>query len=121
MPGCTDKELVRNLEVLQLADGSVALRPLLFKLKEIGFNLEGALVSYRSVQESAYVYCGSDPLPESAHVPLDELTPSDGGHPRLELKFKPGLRASTILEEAGEPSEGKNPRRTKERKIGFII
>lgn len=50
MPGCSDKELVRNLEVTQLADGSLALRPLIFKLKDIGFNLEGALVSYYSVQ-----------------------------------------------------------------------
>ncbi len=50
------------------------MRPLVFTLKEIGFNLEGALVSYRFIEEGAYVYCGSDPLPESAHVPLDELT-----------------------------------------------
>ena len=66
------------------------------------------------------MYCGSDPLPESAHVPLDELTPNEP-NPRLELRFKPGLRASTVLEEAGDATDGKNPRRTKERKIGFII
>lgn len=125
LPGSTEKELIRNLEVPLMADGGLLLRPLIFSLKKLGFGLEGALVSYKSVKEDVYVYCGSDPLPESAHVPREELAgqgeEEEDRRPRVELRLKAGLRATAALEEG--PGEGADAgkRRTKERKIGFII
>ncbi len=46
---------------------------LLFKLKQMGFPIEGTLISYWLVEEEVYVYCGVDPLPDEIKIPKDDF------------------------------------------------
>lgn len=119
LPGSSEKELIRNMEAPILPNGSLRLRMILSNLKQLGFPVEGTLVSYYSLKEKFHVYCGKDPLPETAHIPNDELLIEEERRPRVELRLKAGLKPTILKEE--QPGDDASKRRTKERKIGFII
>ena len=62
-----------------------------------------------------YVSCGHDPLPKFLHIPATEYEDNT-----LRLKFKTGLR-SEYCDNTRMDASSKAQKRTKERKIGFII
>lgn len=129
----TEKELILNISEPNLTFNShseIILTPLVNHLKSIGYPLENAMIWYYSPTARLKVYCGNDPLPYSISVPIFELLNNT-----LTLQCRGAIRNEfgTIVT-LGSPSSGKikpeeedaitshkSSRRTKERKIGFII
>ena len=126
----TERELVQGVQPPYLVFTSgqeVAIAPLLQLLKTLGYPLANAMISYYSVVAGLYVYCGNDPLHMSITVPLYEFSQN-----RLRLRCREVIRnefGSSVIIGQGLPLPFKaidaprSPtlRRTKERKIGYII
>jgi len=60
------------------------LAPIIEVIKDIGFAVDGHLISYFSYIENASVFVARDPLPADKVIPADSFTPEQ----RLVLKFK---------------------------------
>lgn len=125
----TERELVQGVQhpYLVVTPGQeVVIAPLLQLMKSLGYPLSNAMISYYSVVAGLYVYCGNDPLHHSITVPLYEFTEN-----RLRLRCREATRnefGSTVVIAQGLPQYKasevpRSPalRRTKERKIGYII
>ena len=97
-----------------LENGDLLLPGVVFRLKQLGYPLENAIVYYYSFQIGAFIGCGHDPLPKHCLLPKEEYE-----HDKtIKLRFKTGLKS----EYCDSPArEGKAQKRTKERKIGYII
>eukprot|EP00357_Protocruzia_adherens_P000120 CAMPEP_0115020620 /NCGR_PEP_ID=MMETSP0216-20121206/30287_1 /TAXON_ID=223996 /ORGANISM="Protocruzia adherens, Strain Boccale" /LENGTH=203 /DNA_ID=CAMNT_0002392595 /DNA_START=493 /DNA_END=1104 /DNA_ORIENTATION=- len=132
--GQDEKELVQDVEASTVTGGDLLLSDVVATLKQIGYPLEGAMISYFSEQEKFLVHCGSDPLDSSAVMARNEYE----ARRRIALKFRPGMKPYTSqgssssvtganptgpTQGTGAPANQKQApnRRTKERKIGFII
>lgn len=128
----TEKELILSISDPNLAYNShseIILTPIISYLKSLGYPLENSMIWYYSPTARLKVYCGNDPLPYSISVPTFELSNN-----ALTLLCRGAIRNEfgTIVT-LGSPSSGKikqeeeaitshqSSRRTKERKIGFII
>lgn len=124
-------ELVRDIVPPTLtfnSTGEFLLEPIIQQLKGLGYPLESSMISYFSHIGELYVYCGNDPLPMSVSVPVIELDEQ-----RLQLKCRAAIRNEfgTVLSIGSSPPvkvkheeqhrAAKASRRTKERKIGYII
>lgn len=130
-PEALEMELIREIGPPNLvfnATGEFLLEPLMQHLKALGYPLESSMVSYYSHFGELCVYCGNDPLPMSVTVPISELQDN-----RLQLKCRAAIRNEfgTVLSIGSSPPvkikqeeqsrTSKVSRRTKERKIGYII
>ncbi len=138
MPGSDDKELIKNIPATQNADGSVQLQSLIERLIEIGYPVQSSLVSYFSPADDIYTFVRREPLLDSDSIPASCIVDD-----RVYLKFRyneqltgdvtepreEGKREEADSDFEGEilstPQEiwsnGKANRRTKERKISFVI
>ena len=94
----------------------------------MGYPLDSAIMSYYSDIQKLFVYVGNDPVPKSAFIPTSELLETG----RLTIRVRRGAakddNINTItlrLKGKGKEIDGstspKSGRRTKERKIGYII
>lgn len=128
----TETELIVNVSDPNLVYNShseIILTPIINYCKSIGYPLENAMIWYYSPTARLKVYCGNDPLPYSISIPTFEMTNNV-----LALKCRGAIRNEfgTVVT-LGSPSTGKikqeeeaitshkSSRRTKERKIGYII
>ena len=111
-----EEELVPGMRVPVLQNGDVDFPLLMTKLKSLGYPLESAFAYYYSKDLELYVSCGHDPLPKFCQIPKTEYEESR----TLRLKFRPGLR-SEYCDNTKSDAGSKAQKRTKERKIGFII
>ena len=111
-----EEELVPDMKVPILPNGDVDFPLLMTKLKSLGYPLESAFAYYYSEDMGLYVSCGHDPLPKFWHIPQTEYKTSH----TLRLKFKTGLR-SEYCDNTRMDNNSKAQKRTKERKIGYII
>merc|ERR1712032_1336487 len=95
--------------------------------KGIGYPLENAMVYYYSNIGDIHVYCGNDPLPTTTYLPFSELN-----NGRLKLRCRETLvnEFGTVITVGSYPTlpsyelESKassKEKRTKERRIGYII
>jgi hypothetical protein len=99
------------------AEGEVLLVPILNYLKTLRLNIAGTMVSFYSSGNHLYEFCGSEPLDQSASVPISSLSGNT-----LKLKCRlPQRNDYQASEFQGDDRRGKANRRTKERKIGYII
>mmetsp|Transcript_14893 Transcript_14893/g.27527 ORF Transcript_14893/g.27527 Transcript_14893/m.27527 type:complete len:298 (+) Transcript_14893:1345-2238(+) len=129
--GSTEKELIRTIGPPALifnATGEFLLEPIILHLKGLGYPLESSMISYYSHIGELNVYCGNDPLPMSVTIPILELDEN-----RLRLLCRAAIRNEfgTVLSIGSSPPvkikheeqhrTTKVSRRTKERKIGYII
>ena len=123
-----ETEIIRNLKVPILETNEIQLHEVIVLIKQIGYTLDNTIVYFYSHDMDAWLYCGFDPLPKHIYVPKHELSDHT-----FKLRFSQGIK-SEYAEEDGEGSEeesamGQNERssniagnkRTKERKIGYII
>ena len=86
MPGCEDKELIKNVRGFRDERGNLLLSSICQRLQESGFNVAGTLVSYYSPIEEMYTFVAKDPIPsEKDGIPVENLNRN-----RLYLKFRPG-------------------------------
>jgi hypothetical protein len=119
----TEKELVPNLQVRLNNDDKIILHDLIIKLKLCGYPLSGANLRIYSKEANEHLYIGSDPIDEN--IVLDDYN----------FNFKLlKIQAVSYIEEKylntknpmnplsrNNSSMEKKSKRTKERKIGFII
>lgn len=114
---------ISNLGSLRWSNGSLLLSPIIAQLKSSRLQIEKAMVSCLGTEENLYVYIGNDPLPSTAAVPAAYVHNGKVSGIQLTLKFryqgKPET-SSTAQMEDDVPGRG-GSRRTKERKIGYII
>mmetsp|Transcript_9288 Transcript_9288/g.13813 ORF Transcript_9288/g.13813 Transcript_9288/m.13813 type:complete len:291 (-) Transcript_9288:36-908(-) len=107
----------------------VLLAPILSHLKHLGFPLDNSMVWYYSPCARLEVYCGNDPLPSSVSIPEFEIQNS-----LLKVICKEPIKNEfgtmvtigssptvKIRQEEDVSHNHKTSRRTKERKIGYII
>ena len=111
-----EEELVPGMKVPILQNGDVDFPLLMTKLKSLGYPLESSFAYYFSKDLSLFVSCGHDPLPKFYHIPKSEYEETQ----TLRLKFKTGLR-SEYCDNTKSETGSKAQKRTKERKIGFMI
>jgi hypothetical protein len=128
----TENELITNVadpNLIYNSHSEIILTPLINYLKSLGYPLENSMIWYFSPTAKLKVYCGNDPLPFSISIPMFELNNNC-----LQLICRGAIRNEfgTIVT-LGSPSIGKikqeeeaitnhkSSRRTKERKIGYII
>jgi hypothetical protein len=118
--GRYEVEVIKGLKapVLNFNDkGEILLSPLLTYLKSHRYNVSGAMVSFYSPGNDIYEFCGSEPLGVSASVTLSCLQTGS-----LKLKCREPQSADYADSAAvNGDRQGKASRRTKERKIGFIV
>lgn len=126
-------ELVREIEVKEDAAGRILLQLILDQLKHKGFPIHFSHVFYRSETSGLDVECGYDPLFPNFSIPMETLARGPVGTMQLVVVCKdvPKMKYGTsLLLASGKKHEEvvqddlpelKSSKRTKERKIGFII
>jgi hypothetical protein len=111
-----EDEMVPAMKVPILPNRDIDYPLLMTKLKALGYPLESSFAYYHSKDLDLYVSCGHDPLPKYCHIPESEYEDNK----TIKLKFKTGLRSEYCDNTRGDAGS-KAQKRTKERKIGFII
>eukprot|EP00357_Protocruzia_adherens_P027515 CAMPEP_0114996736 /NCGR_PEP_ID=MMETSP0216-20121206/14494_1 /TAXON_ID=223996 /ORGANISM="Protocruzia adherens, Strain Boccale" /LENGTH=359 /DNA_ID=CAMNT_0002361009 /DNA_START=532 /DNA_END=1611 /DNA_ORIENTATION=- len=124
--GQDEKELFQAVKAFRFDSGDLSIPSIVTQLKKVGYPVETAMVSFYAHEQGLYVHCGCDPLPHTALIPKDSIERG-----RVTLKFRGGHRADTATSNnnstttnptsAPSNSRGGSGRRTKERKIGYII
>ncbi|CAD8084338.1 unnamed protein product [Paramecium primaurelia] len=129
-----------DLSKMQQANG-INIFKLTSKLKELGIQLEGRTISYYSFDCEMYINCGLDPVHYSYVMPLNEikqtnqlrikciqtgislihLVMSEEMNEKVnKMKEQEGNEQSQQQQQQGQENQ-KQCRRTKERRIGYII
>ena len=128
-----ENEIIPNLEVTRNFEGKVKLSDVLTGLKLCGYPLTGAMISLYFKDVEDYVFIGSDPIDST--ILLDESHYSNGiikirAISYIEEKyinsnnlFSKNNSGGLRLSRNNSASDKKNvkSKRTKERKIGYII
>ena len=112
---------ISNFSNLHWANGSLLLQPILAQLKSSRLQIDKTMVSCLGTEENLYVYIGNDPLPNSAAVPAAYIRDGKVVARQLTLKFRYTGKSDMNYGSQLEDDSGKGARRTKERKIGYII
>jgi len=68
------------------------LAPMIEQIKEVGFAVDGHLISYFSYTDKNFVVVAKDPLAPSKTIPADNLVSDQ----RLILKFRPPAPGSAL-------------------------
>ena len=126
-------ELVREVEIKEDAAGRILLQIVLDQLKHKGFPIHFSHIFYRSETSGLDVECGYDPLFPNFSIPMETLSRGPVLLTQLVIVCKdvPKMKYGTsLLLASGKKHEEvvqddlpelKSSKRTKERKIGFII
>lgn len=121
-----NRNLNNNIE--NLTENVISLREIVSKLKEKGYPLTGSNIYYYNNIYNEKVYVGNDPLPNNLLIPYIKLN-INIIHLwficYIEDKFVVNIKKETFFqkeyEENNKYDKSKESKRTKERKIGFII
>lgn len=103
-----------------LDNGDIILQSIVNQLKQCGYPLENSIVSYYSPEIKAFLHCGFDPLPRHSYIPSNDYKLTK----KVQVKFKDGFKSEYADDNdatANDPKDVAANKRTKERKIGFII
>lgn len=126
-------EMVRGLSLKDDPSGRILLQFLLDQLKHKGFPIHFSHIFYRSESTGLDVECGYDPLFPNFSIPAETLSRGPVRHIQLVLVCKEVAKmkhGTSLLLASGRKHEEvvqddmpemKSSKRTKERKIGFII
>lgn len=118
--GVKERELIPGISGRTNEDGDLLLQSVVLQLRERGYMLFGAVLSYYSQLLDGYVFCAVDPVPPSVYVPACEVV---AGKLVLRGKVDAGMSVEKA-EVVGEKKAkicNKKRHRTKERKIGQVI
>ncbi|CAG9326850.1 unnamed protein product [Blepharisma stoltei] len=103
------------------SNGDLLVQPLFQFLAEKGYQTSNSMISYFSNKENMYVFIGNDPLAADAAIPREELKTAAL---KIKLRYSPQIEApipNVEDDDAGSDKGGKGSKRTKERKIGYIV
>lgn len=116
-------EIVPNLDVKLNSEGQIKLADIITRLKQFGYPLTGAMISIYSSAAEEYICFGSDPLDQNTSIDADQL-PNNF----LKIRCVCHIEERLLNKEKGKGGLSRNSsldfrkcKRTKERKIGFII
>ena len=117
-----EEEIIPNIEIPITSDKKIFMKDLISKLKYLGYPTTGALFSVFIKTAFEYVYFGSDPI--DPNIFLDEtLVDFDN----LKIKMVSYLEDKLIkktekqLFDKKDANKNQKDKRTKERKIEFIV
>ena len=117
-----EEEIIPNIEIPITSDKKIFMKDIISKLKYLGYPTTGALFSVFIKTAFEYVYFGSDPI--DPNIFLDEtLVDFDD----LKIKMVSYLEDKLIkktekqLFDKKETNKAQKDKRTKERKIEFIV
>ena len=117
-----EEEIIPNLEINMTSDKKIFMKDIISKLKYLGYPTTGALFSVYIKSAEEYVYLGSDPI--DPNLFLDE---SLVDFENLKIKLVSYLEDKLIkktekqLFDKKETNKTQKDKRTKERKIEFIV
>jgi len=133
-----EEEIIPEVLLIATVDNKIQLSTLITILKQYGFPLTSSLIYYYHRDAEEFISCGSDPLDLSIYIPLGEPNDSSNTY-SINLKCYcyldeefintietqvGGRKPKAVDNESKDNSinlKSSNARRTKERKIGFII
>lgn len=123
--GHYEHDTIKNISQSLIQTTSLAellLVPILNYLRDLGYPVSNAMISYFSRERNLFIYLGHDPLPSNIVIPLTDMH----DFPILQLKARftnqrDVIISTNVIEEDNSSEKGQGSRRTKERKIGFII
>lgn len=118
-----EREIVPNINVSLNSEGSFRLIELLNKLKICGYPLNGAMISIYSCVAEEYICFGSDTIDQSVILEARDYLTETG---IIKIKCVCNIEDKLICKEKKGFSRVNscnniNGKRTKERKIGYII
>lgn len=132
-----ETELILNITEPNLnynPSGEVLLAPLITYLISLGYPLENTIIWYYSPTARVNVYCGTHPIPFSISIPLFEfregslilicrgMVKNEFGNSQIVVpNTANGLINEIKIKAENENNNHSSSRRTKERKIGYII
>ncbi len=128
VPTTTDKsaynetEIVPNLEVRFTSDEQIKLSDIIMRLKQMGYPLTAAMISIYSSVAEEYVCYGSDPIDQNTFIDNDQLP-----NGFLKIRAVCHIEEKLLMKDKNKGLSRNNSldmrkcKRTKERKIGFII
>ena len=117
-----EEEIVPNLEIQMTNDGKIFMKNIINKLKYLGYPTVGALFSLYIKTAGDYVYLGSDPIDPNLYID-ESLVDFDC----LKIKIVSYLEDKLVkktekqLFDKKEINKNQRDKRTKERKIEFIV
>ena len=112
------KEKIESVEpeyIVTNAEGALRLLPILSWLEKRYMSNQNYMVSYYSNSRHIYIFQGQSPVAESLSIPISEL--ADGNTLKLKLR----VNSKSEITSLDEPEDDPAGKRTKERKIGYII
>lgn len=117
-----EEEIVPNLEIQMTNDGKIFMKNIINKLKYLGYPTVGALFSIYINSAEDYVYLGSDPIDPNLYIDQSLVD-----FENLKIKIVSYLEDKLIkktekqLIDKKEVNKNQKDKRTKERKIEFIV
>ena len=117
-----EEEIIPNIDIPITSDKKIFMKDIITKLKYLGYPTTGALFSVFIKTAFEYVYFGSDPI--DPNISLDE-TLVDFDHLKIKmvsyLEDKLIKKTEKQLFDKKETNKTQKDKRTKERKIEFIV
>ena len=117
-----EEEIVPNLEIQMTSDGKIFIKNIINKLKYLGYPTVGALFSLYINTAEDYVYLGSDPIDPNLYIDKNLVD-----FENLKIKIVSYLEDKLVkktekqLFDKKESNKNQKDKRTKERKIEFIV
>ena len=117
-----EEEIIPNIDIPITSDKKIFMKDIISKIKYLGYPTTGALFSVFIKTAFEYVYFGSDPI--DPNISLDE-TLVDFDHLKIKmvsyLEDKLIKKTEKQLFDKKETNKTQKDKRTKERKIEFIV
>ena len=117
-----EEEIVPNLEIQMTNDGKIFMKNIINKLRYLGYPTVGALFSIYINTAEDYVYLGSDPIDPNLYIDQSLVD-----FENLKIKIVSYLEDKLVkktekqLFDKKEINKNQKDKRTKERKIEFIV
>ena len=117
-----EEEIVPDLEIQMTNDGKIFMKNIINKLKYLGYPTVGALFSIYIKTAGEYVYLGSDPIDPNLYI---DQTLVDFDNLKIKivsyLEDKLVKKTEKQLFDKKDTNKNQKDKRTKERKIEFIV
>ena len=66
-----EKDLIRDVDVIERdLSNHIKLAPIINRLIDMGFPIKDTIVSFKSINDNAFIYVGREPLSEDAFFSL---------------------------------------------------
>ena len=117
-----EEEIVPDLEIQMTNEGKIFMKNIINKLKYLGYPTVGALFSIYIKTAGEYVYLGSDPIDPNLYI---DQTLVDFDNLKIKivsyLEDKLVKKTEKQLFDKKDTNKNQKDKRTKERKIEFIV